>query len=204
MRYAQNQDKRELYINVTTVLPASGVVGLQTETFSGSVKVSIHPSWVPKRSEWQDRRIIPGQSVTDDDERQENGKMRVVVERTQYRMLVDTQKNRVFLEAWGDIVEPELFKHFAADWKKTCSLVSPGFTCLGDYTQVGAFFLKDVFAEGMKVIFQAGVHKVAVFWGKKILGRITTEQSAALASSEYSAKRKSFETRAEAEAWLES
>lgn len=130
--------------------------------------------------------------------------MRVVVEREQYRMLADTQKNRVFLEAWGDIVEPEIFKHFAEDWRKTCSLVSPGFTCLGDYTQVGVFFLKEIFAEGMKVIFEAGVRKVAAFWGKRILGKLTTEESAALASPEYAAKRKSFETCAEAEAWLDS
>lgn len=142
--------------------------------------------------------------MTDDDEREEDGNMKVVVEREQYRMLADTEKNRVVLEAWGDIVEPELFKHFADDWEKTCSLVSPGFTCLGDYTQVGVFFLKDAFAEGMKVIFQAGVRKVAVFWGKKVLGKLTTEQAASMASIEYAARRKSFETRAEAEAWLES
>ena len=129
--------------------------------------------------------------------------MKVVVEREQYRMSADLQKNRVFLEAWGDIVDPDLFKYFADDWKKTCSEVRPGFTCLGDYTKVGVFFLKDSFAEGMKVIFEAGVHKVAVFWGKRILGRWTTEQAAEMACSEYAAKRKSFETRAEAEAWLE-
>ena len=56
--------------------------------------------------------------------------MKVVVEREQYRMSADAQMNRVFLEAWGDIVDPELFKHFADDWKNTCSHVSPGFTCL--------------------------------------------------------------------------
>ena len=130
--------------------------------------------------------------------------MRVVVEREQYRMLVDTQKNRVFLEAWGDIAEPKLLKHIADDWKKTCSLVSPGFTCLGDCTQVGAFFLKDQFAEAGKVLFEAGVRKVALCWGKGILGRRTTGQAAAMVSGQYAAKRKSFDTRAEAEAWLDS
>jgi hypothetical protein len=130
--------------------------------------------------------------------------MKVVVEREQYRMLADAQMNRVVLEAWGDIVDPEVFKHFADDWKNTCSHVGPGFTCLGDYTKVGVFFLKDLFSEGMKVIFEAGVHKVAVFWGKGVLGRWTAEQAAEMASTEYAAKRKSFESRAEAEAWLES
>jgi len=59
VKYAQNRDKRHLFINVKTVLPASGGVGLQTQTFSGSAKASRHPSRVPKRSKWQDRRIIP-------------------------------------------------------------------------------------------------------------------------------------------------
>ncbi|MFH1112769.1 MAG: hypothetical protein V1792_02500 [Pseudomonadota bacterium] len=128
---------------------------------------------------------------------------RVVVEREQYRMSIDSRNNRVLFEAWGDIVEPELFKHFADDWRKTCSQMNPGFTVIGDYTQVGAHFLKDEFSRGMKVISDAGVKKVAVFWGKRILGRYTTEQAAAAASDEYAAKRKSFVSRAEAEAWLD-
>ncbi len=129
--------------------------------------------------------------------------MRVVVEREHYRMSVDIMKNRVLFEAWGDIVEPELFVHFADDWRTTCSQVHPGFTVLGDYTSVGVHFLKDAFTDGMKVISEAGVRKVAVFWGTKILGRWTTEQAAAAASDGYASKRKSFNTRAEAEAWLD-
>ena len=36
VKYAQKQDKRSFFINMTTVLPPSGRVGLQAETFSGS------------------------------------------------------------------------------------------------------------------------------------------------------------------------
>lgn len=129
--------------------------------------------------------------------------MRIVVEREHYRMSVDTLQNRVLFEAWGDLVEPSLFTNFADDWRKTCSEVRPGFTVLGDYTQVGAHFIKEQFSEGMKVIFESGVKKVAVFWGKGVLGRWTTEQAAAEASSGYAARRKSFDTRAEAQAWLD-
>jgi hypothetical protein len=43
VKYAQNQDKGHVFINLTTVLPASGGVGHQTEPFSGSVKVSGTP-----------------------------------------------------------------------------------------------------------------------------------------------------------------
>jgi len=60
VKYAQKQDKMGFGANMTTVLPPSGGVGLQTQTFSGSAKVSRHPSRVPKRPKWQDRRIIPG------------------------------------------------------------------------------------------------------------------------------------------------
>ena len=50
--------KKGLVINVTTVLPLSGRVGLPTETFSGSAKVFRYPPCVLKRSKWQDRGII--------------------------------------------------------------------------------------------------------------------------------------------------
>ena len=130
--------------------------------------------------------------------------MKTVVEREHYRMSVDPVKNHVLFEAWGDCIDPELFVHFADDWRTACSHLTPGFTVLGDYTQVGVFFVKDSFAEGMKVIFESGVHKCAVFWGKGFLGRFTTERAAEMASDEYAARRKSFETRAEAEAWLKS
>lgn len=36
VRYAQNQDRKQPFINVTTVLPASGRAGLHAEGFSGS------------------------------------------------------------------------------------------------------------------------------------------------------------------------
>lgn len=60
MEYAQNKDSKDLFINVTTVFPASGLLGLPTDTLLGSAEVSGHPSRVPKRSKWQDCRIIPG------------------------------------------------------------------------------------------------------------------------------------------------
>jgi hypothetical protein len=39
-RYAQKKENRDFLINMTTILPVSGGVGLQTETFSRSAKVS--------------------------------------------------------------------------------------------------------------------------------------------------------------------
>ena len=129
--------------------------------------------------------------------------MKTLVERDQYKISVDPVKNRLFFEAWGDLVEPEQFMHIPEDWSTACSHVSPGFTVLGDYSRVGVHIMKKESSEGMKVVFDAGVKKVAVFWGKKVLGRWTTEQAAEEASDKYAAVRKSFETRAEAEAWLD-
>ena len=59
MRYAQRHDKKGLFINVTTVLPASGGAGLNAETFSESPELFFDPLVRPKRSRWQYRRIIP-------------------------------------------------------------------------------------------------------------------------------------------------
>src|SRR5208283_1413989 len=56
--YAQKQGKRGFLISVTTVLPASGRVGHLLRPFLGPVGRSLCPSRVPKRSKWQDRRII--------------------------------------------------------------------------------------------------------------------------------------------------
>lgn len=52
-----------LCIDKTMVLPLSCGVGHSTNTlntFSGSEEQSLHPSRMPKRPQWQSRRIIPG------------------------------------------------------------------------------------------------------------------------------------------------
>ena len=59
MRYAQKREKSGFVNNMTTVLPASGRAGLHAETFSGSPELFFDPLARPKRSKWQDRRIIP-------------------------------------------------------------------------------------------------------------------------------------------------
>ena len=51
--------KKSFVINMTTVLPASGRVVTPNRDLLGSAGYSLHPSRVPKRSKWQDRRIIP-------------------------------------------------------------------------------------------------------------------------------------------------
>lgn len=128
----------------------------------------------------------------------------IVMVREQYAISVNSQKNQLFLEMWGDVVEHGLFGSFPDDWKEACALVRPGFTVLADYTKVGVFALPQIWSEAQKVILRAGVEKVAVFWGKKLLGKLSTQESAKQASTEYAMRRRSFETREEAEAWLDS
>jgi hypothetical protein len=48
--YDQNPDKRDLFVNMTTVLLAFVPVGLPTDALSRSAEVSGHPPRVPKRS----------------------------------------------------------------------------------------------------------------------------------------------------------
>jgi hypothetical protein len=59
VRYAQKQAKRAFLVNMTTVLPGSGLVGLSNETFLGSEGPPARRSRGPRQSKWQDRRIIP-------------------------------------------------------------------------------------------------------------------------------------------------
>jgi hypothetical protein len=51
--------KRDFFINLTTVLPASGRAGLYAEAISGSLGLFFDPLARPRRSKWQHRRIIP-------------------------------------------------------------------------------------------------------------------------------------------------
>ena len=59
MRYAQKQAKMAFLVNMTTVLPGSGLVGLSKETFLGSERPPARSSRGPRHSKWQDRGIIP-------------------------------------------------------------------------------------------------------------------------------------------------
>ena len=63
MKYAQKEGKRGLFLNVTTVLPASDRVGHPTETFLGSAELSFDPSMGSNRAKCQDRRIIQGTCI---------------------------------------------------------------------------------------------------------------------------------------------
>jgi hypothetical protein len=57
-KYAQNKDKRDLFINVTMVFACVGSHGTLNRDLVGSPEVFRYPSWVSKRSSWQSRRII--------------------------------------------------------------------------------------------------------------------------------------------------
>jgi len=59
VKYAQNECRRHLFINVTTVLPLSGRVGQSSAPFRGRRTNPSTPRWCKKWAEWQDRRIIP-------------------------------------------------------------------------------------------------------------------------------------------------
>jgi hypothetical protein len=59
VKYAQQEGKRGLFLNMTTVLPLSGPVGLPKETFLGSAGRPPCRSRVPRESKWQDGGIIP-------------------------------------------------------------------------------------------------------------------------------------------------
>jgi hypothetical protein len=60
-KYAENKDKRDLFSNMTTVLPAFGPVELPTDTPIGGSRVIPSHFRLPRGSKWQVRRIIPDQ-----------------------------------------------------------------------------------------------------------------------------------------------
>jgi hypothetical protein len=58
VEYAQNENKKDLFINVTMVFACVGLHGTLNRDLVGSPKVFRRPSGVPRGAEWRDRRII--------------------------------------------------------------------------------------------------------------------------------------------------
>ncbi len=120
-----------------------------------------------------------------------------------FRVAVDKSKNRMLLVLSGDAVGAKENQDAPLIVQKACTELRPGFTCLGDQTQLKLFALPDIAREIMKVMMNAGVGKVASVWAKESFSKVVVGFAAKATGDEYLLRRKSFTDIDSAKAWLD-
>jgi len=121
-----------------------------------------------------------------------------------HRVEVDTAKNRIYLSFFGDALSDAAAAGLRDSIQVAISLMRPGFTALGDFTEMKLMGLPDVALQLQTSLSNAGVRKAASVWSHESFAKMLVDSSAQkVKGGEYVAKRKVFNNRAEAEAWLD-
>ena len=120
-----------------------------------------------------------------------------------HRVEVDTAKNRMYLTFFGDALRDVAAAGLRDQIQTAITLMKPGFTALGDFTEMNLLGLPDIVRELQTGYLKAGVRKAASVWSHESFAKVIVDSSAQKVSGEYSEKRKVFKNRAEAEVWLD-
>ena len=120
-----------------------------------------------------------------------------------HRVEVDTAKNRIYLSFFGDALTDAAAAGLRDSLQASIALMKPGFTALGDFTEMNLMGLPDVARELQTTLLNAGVKKAASVWSHESFAKIIVDSSAQKVSGEYSERRKVFKNRVEAQAWLD-
>ena len=120
-----------------------------------------------------------------------------------HRVEIDVAKNRLYLSFFGDALTDAHAGGMRSAVRTAIGLLKPGFTALGDFTEMNLLGLPDVVQETQMTIFNAGVRKAASVWSRESFAKTIVDSSARKAKDGYSDRRKVFSSRPEAEAWLD-
>jgi hypothetical protein len=121
-----------------------------------------------------------------------------------YRVEVDTAKNRIYFWFFGDAMNASGVAGLPEAAKAACALMKPSFTGLADFTGMKMLGVPDVVHQVQATLLNAGLRKVASVWNEESFAKFVVDSSAQkLKSGEYDEKRKVFKDRVEAEAWLD-
>ena len=120
-----------------------------------------------------------------------------------YRIAVDTMKNRLYFSFFGDLMRAEDGAHLLKHTDEALRKLKPGFTMLGDMVGVKMLGLPDVALQVQTILVEAGVSRIAAVWSRESFSKLVVESSAQKVGAAYTDKRKSFTDVAEAEAWLD-
>ncbi len=123
-----------------------------------------------------------------------------------FRVSVDIEKNRIYMEGYGFITAGEVNEPFVDAVKIAVGLLQPRFTCLADFRKVELLTLDNIAETVQKMMLKTGMSRVAAVWGPQLLARMTVRKAALrVHSSEgaYDYRRQEFDNVADAEAWLD-
>jgi hypothetical protein len=121
-----------------------------------------------------------------------------------YRVGVDTAKNRVYFWFFGDVLNTYGVADLPEHVKTACALMKPRFTGLADFSEMKMLGVPDVVQQVQANLLNAGLRKIASVWSDESFAKFIVDSSAQkLKSGEYDEKRKVFKNRIEAEAWLD-
>jgi len=120
-----------------------------------------------------------------------------------HRVEIDTAKNRMYLTFFGDALTDAAAVGLRDEIQAAIALMKPGFTALGDFTEMNLLGLPDIVQQLQMTLLNAGVRKAASVWSHESFAKVIVDSSAKKVSGEYSDKRKVFKSRVEAEAWLD-
>ena len=121
-----------------------------------------------------------------------------------YRIAIDAARNRVYFWFIGDIMSAAGTKDLPSDTKRACEALKPGFTGLADFTEMNLLGLPDMAQQVQTILMDAGLARMASVWSKESFGKLIVDSTAQkVAGGAYEARRKVFDDRASAEAWLD-
>jgi hypothetical protein len=119
------------------------------------------------------------------------------------RVAIDSMKNRLHVNLFGDALRADENQQVPAFVEQGCAQLKPGFTCLADYTQLKLFGLPDVARDVMAVMMRAGVRKVATVWPDESFAKLVLGSAAKDTGDAYLSKRQTFTDLDSAKAWLD-
>ncbi len=93
--------------------------------------------------------------------------MKTIAATDHYVIEVDEAKNRLFFTMKGAWTDAKKVPNWVDDISKALSHLSPGFTELIDWTDVGAITLTDYIARAQDLAMKAGVRKAARVYREK-------------------------------------
>jgi hypothetical protein len=121
--------------------------------------------------------------------------------RDQYRIDVDSTKNRMYYTMTGFWYDPADFPEYFADCDKAVAAVRPGFTLLADVrdfkTPVSA--VKPLLDERQRRLTQAGLRKAAEVFSQDVIAQMALDNVAHHSGM----SKRNFTDLAAAEAWLD-
>ncbi len=127
--------------------------------------------------------------------------METIAQTSRYSISVDRNKNRMYLTLKGIWLNSDDFPNYKDDLRKATLELSIGYTILTDITQMNipSDAVKKLHFEAQIIVIEAGLKKTAELEPTGLSRKVAFEEYA----EESGMKRRGFNNKKEAEAWLD-